>query len=342
MENYVRFAVVGVSGIGVTHMEGVKKVQAAKLTAVCDIDTEALGRCAEKTGATPYSDYKEMLAAGGFDCVIIATPDSCHAEQSIEALKAGYHVLCEKPLSMTMEECQQIIDAANASDKKFMVGQVCRKTPSFIKAKELVDAGAIGELFYVESEYAHDYTLVPGGEWRKDPDYLRHSIVGGGCHAMDLLRWIAGNPTDVSAFSNRKVLTDWPVDDCYIAIMKYPNDVIGKVMCSIGCKRSYTMRTQLFGTTGTILCDNTSDHITVYKVKPHPETQKLTYRFPEEIPVEVNNHNMASEIEDMCNIILGDLPVDVDAVEGANTVALCLAAVESSATGVTVKPKYFD
>ncbi len=340
MENQVRFAIIGIAGIGTHHMAGIKKVPQAKLTAICDVKPGALKRYAEETGATPYADYKEMLAAGGFDCVIVCTPDSCHAEQAIASLKAGYHVLCEKPLSMTMEECQQIVDAAKASDKKFMVGQVCRKAPGFVKAKELVDAGEIGQLSFVESEYAHDYSLIQGADWRRDPVYLRHGIIGGGCHAMDLLRWIAGNPTEVSAYSNRNVLTDWPVDDCYIAIMKYPNNVIGKVMCSIGCKRPYTMRTQLYGTTGTILCDNTSGEITLFKAQKNE--QGHTKYVPTQIPVSIDSHNMASEIQDMIDVIVNDLPVETDAVEGANTVAVCMAAVESSALGKPVAPKYFD
>ncbi|MBQ8407398.1 MAG: Gfo/Idh/MocA family oxidoreductase [Clostridia bacterium] len=341
MENIVRFAIIGTAGIGTHHTAGINKVDEAVLTAVCDIVEPAAKRAAAENGLDKYyTDYKEMLKDGGFDCVIICTPDACHAEQAIASLEAGYHVLCEKPLSMTMEECQQIVDAAKKSDKKFMVGQVCRYAPGFALAKELVDAGEIGELSFVESEYAHDYSLIPGAAWRRDPDYLRHGIVGGGCHAMDLLRWIAGNPVEVTAYSNRKVLPEWPVDDCYIAIMKYPNDVIGKVMCSIGCKRPYTMRTQLFGTKGTILCDNTSKELTLFKAQVDPQTKRVKY-VPQQIPVSIDSHNMASEIKDMCAAILGDLTVATDAVEGANTVAVCLAAVKSSAEGRPVAPEYF-
>ena len=340
-ERVVRFAVIGTSGIGNRQIEGIQNVAEAKLCAVCDIVEAAAKRSAALYGIDRYyTNYKDMLEDGGFDCVIICTPDACHASQAIDSLEAGYHVLCEKPLTMTMEECGQIVAAAKKSDRKFMVGQVCRYAPAFVKAKELIDSGEIGELSFVESEYAHDYSLIPGAAWRRDPEYLRHSIVGGGCHAMDLLRWIAGNPTEITAYSNRKMLTDWPVDDCYIAIMKYPDDVIGKVMCSIGCKRPYTMRTQIFGTKGTILCDNTSKELTVFKAQVDSNTKRVKY-VPEQIQVSADNHNFTGEIKDMCDCILNDTPVITDAVEGANTVALCLAAVKSSAEGRPVKPEYF-
>ncbi len=343
MENgIVRIAVVGVDSIGKVHINAIKTLPGAKLTAVHDVVEEyAKNRALENGLDKWYTDYDQMLADGGFDCVIICSPDKFHVEQSVKALRAGYHVLCEKPLTMTLAECDQMVKAAKASDKVFMVGQVCRKTPGFVKAKEMVDAGEIGELFFVESEYAHDYSLLGHGEWRRDPNYLRHAIVGGGIHAMDLLRWIAGDPLEVFAYSNHKVLTDWPVDDCTISVLKYPKGVIGKVFCSIGCHRPYTMRTVLYGTKGTIIVDNTSPYLTLYnKLEIKGENKKPEYK-EEKIPVEVASHNMSAEIQDMCDVIQGKMPLEIDAVQGANSVALCLAAVESAATGLPVKPHYF-
>lgn len=281
-----------------------------------------------------------MLRDGGFDCLIVCTPDQFHAEECVKALRAGYHVLCEKPLTMTRRECEEIVAAAKTSEKQFMVGQVCRKTPSFIKIKQMVEAGEIGELFYVESEYAHDYSLQPRGEWRRDPKYLRHGIVGGGIHAMDLLRWIAGDPVEVFAYSNHKSLTDWPVDDTTVSVLKYPNNVIGKVFCSIGCRRPYTMRTVLYGTKGTIIADNKTPEIILHNELEYREGHMPRYT-TKKIPVELNDHNMPAEIKDMCDIILGKTQNRIDAVEGANSVVVCLAAVESSATGMPVKPNYF-
>ena len=157
---------------------------------------------------------------------------------------------------------------------------------------------------------------------------------------MDLLRWIAGDPTEVFAYANHKVLYDWPVDDCTISVLKYPNGVIGKVLTSIGCKRPYTMRTQLFGSKGTILGDNKSPYITLF-TPCIDEKGKHSFK-EEQIPIDINHHNMAAEISDMCDIILGKMPLEIDVIEGANTVAVCLAAVESAKTGLPVKPHYFN
>jgi len=336
----VRFAVVGVRGLGRSHIIGVNNnSDLAEVVAICDNNEEFLNKRGDEFGIERrYTDFYEMIKDGGFDCVILVTPDQVHREHAVAACEAGYHVLCEKPLAQTVEDCVAMADAARKSGVKFMTGQVCRKAPGFMKAKELVEAGEIGELFYVESEYAHDYQhMTP--HWRKDPVNLRYSIVGGGCHAIDLLRWIAGDPEKVMALANRKVLTDWPVDDCTIAIMQFPNGVVGKIFCGIGVKRNYTMRTCLYGTKGTIICDNTSPEITIYR---HAITDNGKHMYPDQkIPVNIANHNVSAEIRDMCEAILNDTDLECTVYEGANTVMVGLAAVESAAKGgEPVVPKY--
>ena len=335
----VRFAVVGVGGLGKAHIKGIyNNPDVAELACVCDNREEVGIPIAEQYGVPFYKDFYEMIKIGGFDCVILVTPDQIHREHAVAALEAGYHVLCEKPLAQTMDDCQAMADAARRTGKKFMTGQVCRKAPGFVKAKELVESGEIGELFFVESEYAHDYQFLKP-EWRKDPVNLRYSVIGGGCHAIDLLRWIAGNPTKVSALANRKVLTDWPVDDCTIAIMQFPNNVVGKIFCGIGVKRDYTMRTCLYGTKGTIICDNKSPEITLYR---HAVTDNGKNIYPaDKIPVDIAHHNVSAEVKDMCDAILNDTELECDVIQGADTVAVGMACVMSAAKGgEMVEPPY--
>ncbi len=338
----VKFAVVGVGGLGRSHMIGIQKnSDIAEIEAICDISEEFLKSRGDELGVERrYTDYYKMLEDGGFDCVILATPDCIHREHAVAACEAGYHVLCEKPLAQTVEDCNAMIAASEKAGVKFMTGQVCRKAPGFVKAKELVDSGAIGELYYVESEYAHDYQFL-GKPWRWDPVNLRYSVIGGGCHAIDLLRWIAGDPEKVMALANRKVLTDWPVDDTTIAIMQFPNNVIGKIFCGIGVKRDYTMRTCLYGTKGTIICDNTAPTITVYK---HAVTDNGEHMYPDtKIPVDINSHNVSAEVRDMALAILNDTKLECTVYEGANTVAVGIAAVESAAQGgMPVAPRYYN
>lgn len=338
----LKMGVIGCSGMAEGHMTAIEKNPNAELVAVCDIDLEKAKKSAEKFKIHhAFQDYKDLLALEEIDGVVIVTPDQLHREHVLAALEAGKHVLCEKPLALTREDCEVIVKAAEKSNKKFMVGQICRYTPGFLAAKELVDDGVIGELTFVESEYAHDYTgIIKPGSWRNDP--LRNGVVGGGCHAVDLLRWIAGDPYNVSAYSNRKAFPDLPYDDTTVAIMQFPNNVIGKVFVSVGCKRNYTMRTVLYGTKGTIITDNTNPSMLVFQ-NELPENvlgSKAVkgINTPLQVPIKINNHNTIGEFNEFCEIVLKDLPVSTTAAEGAKTVEVCRAIVRSAETLQPIAP----
>ncbi len=341
----VRMAVIGLKTFGrKSHVVGVKGNENAELIAVCDIDEAMAKMVAEEHGVPYYLDYKELLKREDLDAVTIATPDQVHREIAIAALAAGKHVLCEKPLALTVEDCKAMVEASKQYGKKLMVGQICRLAPSFLLAKELIDRGEIGEIFFMESEYAHDYAKKVGPNWRFDPKSPRHPVTGGACHAMDLMRWIVGDPTEVFAYANKKMLAACPTDDCVIAVMKFPNEVIGKMFTSIGCKRRYTMRTCIYGSKGTIIVDNTSADLSLFKSEiagseaftPSIENQSLEIK----IPVRAVKHNIHDEMKNFVNCILTDTDPETDGIEGAKTVAACCAIVESTLTGEKVKPDY--
>ena len=328
--------VISCSDMAQSHMLAVKNHEQAYLAAICDVDEEKLREAGDKMGVEArYTDYRELLHHPGLDAVIIVTPDQLHREMVEESLKAGLHVLCEKPLALLREDLNAIVAASRASDKKLMVGQICRFTPGFAKAKELIDAGELGDIYYVESEYAHDYQdILSENGWRSDPD--RNGVVGGGCHAVDLLRWVAGDPIEVTAYANHKMLPIVPYDDCTIAILRFENDVIGKVFVSTGCKRAYTMRSSFYGTKGTVVCDNTSPSITFYKSQEENPAE-LEER---EIEVDIANHNTFGEFRAFADAILNDKPVPTDALQGAKTIAACMAIVDSANERRTIAPDY--
>ena len=204
IKNKLNIAVIGCSTMAQFHMDGILKQEEARLYAVCDIAPERLEECRAKyKPERSIADYRELVADPKVDAVILVTPDQVHLEMAEAFLRAGKDVLCEKPMALTVEECEKMMQAERESGKRLMIGQVCRCTPAFLLAKSIIDAGRIGELFFVESEYAHNYDNARGyADWRVTPE--RHAVIGGGCHAIDLLRWVAGDPTEVYALANHK------------------------------------------------------------------------------------------------------------------------------------------
>ena len=255
MENKIKVANIGMK-FGMCHVEGAMSY-GADIVAICDSNEENLRFAGERYNIPQekwVKDYMDIVNNDEVNVVSVAIPDQQHCKVSCDLLKAGKNVLCEKPLALKREDLKEIIKVADETGSKFMVGQICRFTPSFEKTKELISSGVIGEVYFIESEYAHDYmTFVD--TWRGDP--LRHGVVGGGCHAVDLIRWLVGDPEEVFAYGTHKLLPTVAYDDATVAIMKFGENVMGKVFVSTGCKRDYTMRTVIYGTKGTIICDNT-------------------------------------------------------------------------------------
>ncbi len=331
-------AVVAV-GEGFRHIKAYRDCKDYNLLALSDPDQEKIERRLREYDLKDMRishDYKEILTMDDVDVVSVTSPDYYHAEQSIAFLEAGKHVICEKPMTLDLDEATAIAEAVRRTGNNFMIGHPTRYTPAFILAKKMIARGDIGELFMAETEYAHNYRHVGGkNNWRKDP--RRDPLLGGGCHAVDLLRWAVDDLIDEAfAYGTKKGLADWPIaNDSYFCLYKFKNGVIGKVMCSIGLSRPYTMRSVFYGTKGTIICDNLSPKMQLSSV-PFYDSPKDWTDFVD-IPVEVNNHNVESQVQLMADIILRGAENHADVVEGARTVSACCAAIEAAKTGRPVK-----
>lgn len=345
MERKVRIGVIGAGAFSDIQLADLEKVPNAEVVAICDIVKEnADSQAAKYNIKDVYYNHHDLLKREDIDAVTLPLPDQVHREIAVDAMRAGKHVLCEKPMALNLEDCKEMVRVSRETGKQLMIGQIGRYTPSFVKAKEIIEKGMIGDIFFIEAEYAHDYSKIGGmGGWRVTPE--REPVVGGGCHAVDLIRMLAGDPEEVFAYANNMSLKDWPIHDCSIAIMKFKSGAVGKVFTSTGCKREYTMRTVVYGTKGTLVFDNMSSSMTLYQEQFIPGETDIFLDHSQQtigltIPVEVNNHNFAGEARDFCNAIYEGRDVISDGINGASTASVCFAIVESFKTGNKVKVDY--
>ncbi len=331
---------IGILGLRMGHRwaDGTARLKDARLEVVYDPDREQADKVAAQyhTRAAPTED---AFFETGLDIVIVATPDPLHVPQSVRALSLGRHVICEKPMAATVKDCQVINEAVRRSRKRFMIGQVCRYTPAFQLARRLIREGRIGEIVFIESEYYHDYSRVGGiGGWRKDPAVRREGFIGGGCHALDLIRWLAGDPVEVACYMNHKYLPDWPTNDTRVAIAKFPGGAIGKVFVSIGVKAGYSMRTVIHGTTGSIVCDNMSSSLTLYDGSYRQMTGARPWVIPVVIGAGGTEHaGVAAEVAEFVECLKAGKNPPTDNLEGTRTIAFGEACLVSARTGRPVK-----
>ena len=147
----VRLGIIGIGGRASAHISALNEIDACEITALCDIDPDHLQNGVDQVkGAKPgtFRDYTKLLEQPNVDAVAIVTPNQLHKEMTIRALEAGKHVLCEKPMGITMEDCDEVVAAAKKSRYLLQYGMQLRHTPTFIKVNELVQGGAIGNIRY--------------------------------------------------------------------------------------------------------------------------------------------------------------------------------------------------
>ena len=201
----VRFGVVGVSGMGGGHCRSIVKAASEefRLTAVADIDAEAARRVGQECSARPFEGPLAMFQSGLCDAVIVATPHYWHPVLTIQAARSGLHVLCEKPLGVTVGPARAMI--AECKARKVALGAMLqqRTRPVMRKMKQIVDSGKLGGIFRVSmicSNWYRSQYYYDSGDWRGTWDGEGGGILlNQAPHSLDLFQWIGGMPRQIIA-----------------------------------------------------------------------------------------------------------------------------------------------
>jgi len=207
----MRVAIVGCGRIGQRRARAL----GADILVVCaDVVRERADALAETSpGARSVASWREAVEQRDVNVVVVATPHHLLAQVTLAAVAAGKHVLVEKPGARSAAELEPVINAARSMGVLVRVGFNHRYHPGARKARELVDAGGVGELLYVRGRYGHGGRLGYEKEWRADPAVSGGGeLVDQGVHLIDLARWFLGEFQDVQGFAQR-YFWDMPVED---------------------------------------------------------------------------------------------------------------------------------
>ncbi|MFA7692545.1 MAG: Gfo/Idh/MocA family oxidoreductase [Candidatus Hydrogenedentes bacterium] len=171
-----------------------------EILGICDLirerREEEAAKCAQ---AKAYADYKKMLAAVDFDIIDVCTQNRVHAPATIAALEKGAHVLVEKPMAMNSKECEAMIAAARKNKRKLMVAQHMRFEARAEKLKEVVDSGALGDIYTAETKWLRRRGIPGWGKFHLKKESLGGPLIDIGVHMMDLCIWLMGSPVPVAA-----------------------------------------------------------------------------------------------------------------------------------------------
>ncbi len=184
----LKIAIVGTGIIGLSHIEAIKKLDSCKLVALCDLNEEKVKKLAEENNVPYFIDYKDIPKSVDCDAVILNLPHGIHCESTVFFLEAGMHVLVEKPMANTVEECKKMIEASKKYNKKLAVAHIQRYFNSNMKVKEFIKSEEFGKLCMYNETRCIDYFDEKRPRWFLDKKMAGGGIVMNyGAHAFDKL-----------------------------------------------------------------------------------------------------------------------------------------------------------
>lgn len=349
----VRIGIVGTRR-GASHNAVFRTHPGCEIVAVCDIREERAKVLAQALGVQCWhTDLDALFADEAVNAVYVATPDHLHGEMNVRALRAGKHVLSEIPLASDLEHCREIVALSDAGNLKVQMGNECRWMPYLQAVRAMIEAGDFGQLFYGEAEYLHNLRMEGwksreedgAPHWRWDPAAPQTTMLGGGPHALDTLRWLMGITafTDVVACGTQGSIRDTPADDTTAALFTAPGGIIVKVTVSYGMWRPYCLYFSASGTDGSFEAsrDTPQDEGRIFLKRIRHQTGWM------ELPVPLWNHPGVAATgghgtleyfqgRDFIDAILEDRPPLIHAREGATSCAALICALEAARTGARV------
>ena len=313
----------------------------AELIAVYSRDQGRANAFAERHGArSAYSSLESLLADSRVDAVFISSPNSLHVGQAVQASEAGKHVLCEKPMTTTLQDAVDMVRACRDRGVKLGVGFELRHNPGHILARDLVADGSLGRISLAQGQWGFgsrgQETFPPREglrQWWDDPEAIggASTLMGSGVHVMDLLRYVLGQEiAEVAAITDGQ--TDQrPLEQIATLALRFSNGTLGTLVCG---RLLPDTRNDLaiYGINGRITTRETVWEAQKGDIEVVSDTVNRSEAYPE-------NYlgNFIAQTEDFQQAVLQDSEPAATGVDGLRVVEVTLAAIESARTGRTVK-----
>ena len=341
----IRVAVAGCGKIAqVRHLPEYQDHPEARIWGLFDLNRERAETLAERYGAKAYPSYEALLADPEVDAVSVCAANTAHAEMTVAALKAGKHVLCEKPMATTLADCERMVKAARESGKTLMIGQNQRLTPAHQKARELVEQGAIGRVVTFSTAFCHGgpetWSVDPGANtWFFDKNKAALGVMADlGVHKTDLIQYLIGQTAaEVSArlcTLDKKLADGTPisVDDNAICVFTMSGGAVGTVIASWTHYCGEDNSTVLYGTEGVLRIYEDPAHSLVLQ---HRGSGTEYFDLDE---IQTNDVQTKSGVIDLFvnHLLHPELPY-ISGESVLTAMRAVFAAVESSEKGCTIR-----
>jgi len=253
--NKIKFAIVGTGRIGQRHAEHIYNL--GELTAVCDIKESLAKSISERYHCRYYTDIDQLLKKENkVDVISICTPNGLHAEQTIKSLRAGKHVLCEKPMALSVKDCEAMITEAEKANKRLFIVKQNRFNPPIVALKNIIDENRLGKLYSIQLNCFWNR----GVDYYKTSDWKGTKKMDGGplftqfSHFIDLIYWLIGDVKTVSSiiknYAHQGIIE---FEDSGVVILEFDNGVIGTINYTLNSfAKNMEGSITVFGENGTV------------------------------------------------------------------------------------------
>jgi predicted dehydrogenase len=339
------FGIVGIGMIADFHAKAIAEVAGAKLIGVMSRSADKSRAFAERH-ALPFwtTDLDALLARPDIDVICVTTPSGSHLEPALAAIRAGKHLVVEKPIEITTERADEMLRAADAAGIKISPIFQARFGEGARKLKAAITAGRFGRIVLASAYVKWHRTAQYYSGWRGTL-----KIDGGGAvinqaiHAVDLLQWFAGMPSEIFAWSTRRVHTGIEAEDTAVAALKFASGALGTIEASTALWPGWARRLEICGEFGSVVLED--DHLARWEfrdAKPEDEAirhAKLdpTMRSGASAPSAMSHVGHLRQIQDLVDAIRENRTPAIDGHEARKAVALIRGIYASAASGAPVK-----
>lgn len=344
----VRLGIVGLGNIGKFHtgylLEG--KISRCTLTAVSDAYAPGLKPYEGRAGLKTFAKCEDMIRSGEIDAIVVATPHFLHTTLGIEALKAGLHVMIEKPISAHKADAERLIAVAKEHPKQVFAGMFqMRVEPRYQKIRQLIQSGELGRLVRVNwiiTDWFRTEAYYASGGWRATWKGEGGGVLLNQClHQLDMLQWLCGMPSRVRGFCQLGRFHDIEVEDNITTYLEWADGATGVFISSTG-EAPGTNRFELCGTRGKVVLENNKISFTRNDADmiEFSKTSKSGFAKPEVWNVDIPFDTVANAhgilMQNFVDSILDGTPLIAPGAEGMGSVELANVLLYSSLLNANV------
>ena len=345
--NQIKIGIVGLGVMGTEHINSLKKTDLVRLTAVCDIKKDLADLRAKENNVNAYYSADDLINSGDVDAVLVATPHYSHTPITVNALEAGLHVLCEKPVAVHKADAEKMIAAHKKNPKlKFAVMFQVRTDSIFKKIKSMIDNGELGKIYRINwliTNWFRTQTYYNSGSWR-----ATWEGEGGGVllnqapHQLDLFQWMFGMPKKIRAYCSLGKFHDIEVEDDVTAYCEFEDGFSGMFITSTG-EAPGTNRLEISADRGRLVLENGKimfDRAET-SVSEFLKTTTASFDTPKmelvEIKTDGSGGNHIDIIENFANAIINGDDLIAPGEEAINSLELANSFLYSSLKDETVE-----